>query len=202
VSAEHWDEVYATRAIDEVSWYQRDPATSFRLVRAAAADHAGAIVDVGCGASALVDRLLDAGYADVTLVDVSTRALEAARTRLGDRGVGVTFVNSDVLEWRPERDFDVWHDRAAFHFLTDDLERAQYVERAAAAVRPGGTLIVATFAADGPTHCSGLPVQRHDAADLARTFSPEFVLESAEHEEHVTPAGVVQPFTWAVLRRT
>jgi trans-aconitate methyltransferase len=149
-----------------------------------------------------VDRLLDDGYVDLTLLDVSARALEALRTRLGDRATRVRFVHSDVLDWVPERSFDVWHDRAVFHFLTDADARARYADRAAAAVRPGGSLVVATFAADGPTHCSGLPVRRHTPGELARTFAPAFTLAADEREEHVTPAGVVQPFSWVVLRRT
>ena len=200
--AEHWDEIYATRPVDELSWYPREPAVSLRLVLAAAPDRAAAIVDVGSGASSLVDRLLDDGYQDLTLVDVSTRALDQVRARLGEHAGHVTFVGSDVLDWMPEREFAVWHDRAVFHFLTDEQDRATYVERAAAAVRPAGALIVATFAADGPRQCSGRPVRRHEPADLARTFGPAFVLESAEREEHLTPAGIVQPFSWAVLRRT
>jgi SAM-dependent methyltransferase len=149
----------------------------------------------------LVDRLLDDGYRDLTLVDVSVRALDAVRSRLGDRAAPVSFVHADVLDWMPGREFDVWHDRAVFHFLTDERDRAAYVERAGAAVRPAGTLIIATFAADGPTQCSGLPVRRHAPADLAHTFGPAFVLEASEREEHVTPAAVIQPFSWAVLRR-
>ena len=200
-AAEHWDEIYGTRTVDAVSWYQREPAVSLRLVPAAAPDRAAGIVDVGSGASSLVDRLLDDGYRDLTLVDVSTRALDLVRARLGDRARHVTFVAGDVLDWTPDREFAVWHDRAVFHFLTDEQDRARYVERAAAAVRPAGALIVATFAADGPPQCSGLPVHRHQPADLARAFGPAFVLEAAEREEHMTPAGVVQPFSWAVLRR-
>jgi 2-polyprenyl-3-methyl-5-hydroxy-6-metoxy-1,4-benzoquinol methylase len=202
VTGPHWEEVYATRAADEVSWYQRDPATSVRLVEACAPARSAAIVDVGSGASFLVDRLLDDGYRDVTVVDVSARALEGVRTRLREHARSVTFVCSDVLDWSPERTYDVWHDRAAFHFLTDEVDRAHYVDVARESVRPGGALIVATFAADGPTHCSGLPVRRHSAHDLAAGFGAGFVLESSEREEHVTPAGVVQPFTWTVLRRS
>ena len=202
MTAPHWEEVYATRAANEVSWYQRDPATSVRLVEASSADRSAAIVDVGSGASFLVDRLLDDGYRDITLVDVSARALDGVRTRLGEPARSVTFVCSDALEWSPERAYDVWHDRAAFHFLTDDTDRARYVEVASMSVRPGGALIVATFAADGPTHCSGLPVRRHSAHDLAAAFGACFTVESSEREEHVTPAGVVQPFTWMVLRRS
>jgi SAM-dependent methyltransferase len=202
VNRRHWEQIYETRPADELSWYQREPATSHRLVVAAAPDRSAAIVDVGSGASFLVDRLLDDGYRDVTLVDVSARALEGVRSRLGEPARAVTFVCSDVLDWSPDRAYDVWHDRAAFHFLTDDADRARYVEHVADAVRPGGSLIIATFAADGPTHCSGLPVRRHSAHDLAAAFGAAFMVESSEREEHVTPAGLMQPFTWMVLRRT
>jgi SAM-dependent methyltransferase len=201
VTAEHWDEIYATRAADEVSWFQREPSMSLRLVDAFAGT-SDAIVDVGAGASFLVDRLLDTGHVDITLVDVSTRALETVRTRLGDRAGDVTFVGTDVTEWTPEREYDVWHDRAVFHFLTEKNDRSRYISRAATAVRKHGALILATFAADGPTHCSGLPVRRHDGDDLARRFAGAFVLEDTWREEHVTPSGVVQPFTWAAFRRT
>jgi 2-polyprenyl-3-methyl-5-hydroxy-6-metoxy-1,4-benzoquinol methylase len=202
MSAEHWDDIYAVRAVDELSWFQRDPALSFRLVNTTAPDHSGAIVDVGCGASLLVDRLLADGYRDVTLVDVSARALETVRARLGARAEGVTFACTDVTEWTPAREYDVWHDRAVFHFLTEPDDRARYVFRAATVVRTHGSLILATFAADGPTHCSGLPVRRHTADDLARRFAGAFVLQDTWREEHVTPSGVVQPFTWAAFRRT
>ena len=202
MTAEHWDEVYATRATDAVSWYQSEPAISVRLVETSAPERSAAIVDVGGGTSSLVDRLLADGYRALTLVDVSARALETVRARLGALATDVTFVRSDVLTWQIDRAYDVWHDRATFHFLTDERERAAYVELAARGVRPGGTLIIATFAADGPEHCSGLPVRRNDAHDLASTFAATFTLTSSEREEHVTPAGVVQPFTWAVLRRS
>jgi trans-aconitate methyltransferase len=194
--------VYATRALDEVSWYQPEPATSLRLVEGSAPDRSAAIVDIGSGASFLADRLLADGYRDVTIVDVSDRALDAVRVRLGTHSHLLTYVVSDILAWSPERAYHVWHDRAVFHFLTDDRQRSRYVELAAAALRPGGTLIIATFAADGPTHCSGLPVRRHTAGELASTFAKAFTVEASESEEHVTPAGVVQPFTWSVLRRS
>ncbi len=200
MTAGHWEEVYATRAVDEVSWYQPEPTTSLRLVQAVAGP-SDAVVDVGCGASTLVDRLLDDGFGNVTLLDVSARALAVVRERLGDRANRVSFVRRDVLDWTPDRTFDVWHDRAVFHFLAADADRERYAVRATDAVRRDGALVVATFAADGPTHCSGLPVRRHAPDELAGTFAPAFVLEAAEREEHVTPAGVVQPFSWVVLRR-
>jgi len=202
VTRDHWEQIYATRPAAELSWYQRDPATSHRLVIAAAPERSAGIVDVGSGTSALVDRLLDDGYRDLTLLDLSAHALADVRTRLGERARAVTFVPSDVLDWSPSRTYDVWHDRAAFHFLTDDTDRARYIDIAREAVRPGGALILATFASEGPTHCSGLPVRRHSAHDLAAAFGAAFAVESSEREEHVTPAGVVQPFTWMVLRRS
>lgn len=201
MNRERWEQIYETRPTDQLSWYQREPAISHRLVVAAAPDRSAAIVDVGSGVSALVDRLLDDGYRGITLVEVSAHALDAVRARLGDRARAVAFVRSDVLDWSPDRAYDVWHDRAVFHFLTADTDRARYVEQATEAVRPGGALIVASFAADGPTHCSGLPVRRHTADDLAGAFAGAFTLQSNEREEHITPAGGRQPLTWAVLRR-
>jgi SAM-dependent methyltransferase len=199
--AEHWDGVYTARSPTEVSWFEAEPTTSLRLIAALELDRAAAIVDVGSGASTLADELLAAGYTALTLLDVSARALEKASARLGERAAGVTFVTADVLDWRPGRAFDLWHDRAVFHFLVDPGDQARYVDLAARAVRRGGALVVAGFAEDGPTHCSGLPVTRHSAADFAASFAPAFAPIADERELHVTPAGVVQPFTWVTLRR-
>jgi SAM-dependent methyltransferase len=202
MTREHWEQIYETRPADELSWHQRDSATSHRLVVAAAPQRSAAIVDVGSGMSVLVDRLVDDGYRDLTLVEVSAHALDGVRTRLGERARSVTFAEYDVRDWRPDRVYDVWHDRAMFHFLTDEVDRTRYVDVARGAVRPGGALIIATFAADGPTQCSGLPVKRHSAHDLAAVLGDTFTVESSEREEHITPAGVVQPFTWMVFRRS
>jgi SAM-dependent methyltransferase len=159
-------------------------------------------LDIGSGTSTLVDRLLDLGYQDLTVLDIAARALEQVSTRLGDQASRVHFVHHDVLTWEPDRHYDVLHDRAVFHFVTNADERAQYVALAARALRSGGALVIATFANDGPTHCSGLPVSRYSPEDLAGTFSEGFSLVADEREDHITPTGVVQPFTWAVLRRT
>jgi ubiquinone/menaquinone biosynthesis C-methylase UbiE len=199
-SAGHWEQVYETRSTDEVSWFQAEPSVSRRLVEAAVGTN-GSVVDVGAGASRLVDLLLDDGFADLTVLDVSARALAVVRQRLGKRSTEVTWVHGDVLDWHPGRSFDVWHDRAVFHFLTDSEDRSRYVDLVQRVVHPGGTVIVATFAADGPTHCSGLPVSRSDAAGLATVFGEAFMLGHAEREEHLTPSGALQPFTWAVLHR-
>jgi SAM-dependent methyltransferase len=156
---------------------------------------------VGAGTSRLAETLLDAGWSDVTVLDISAEALSHLRTRLGERADRVAFVVADVLEWEPERRFDVWHDRAVFHFLTDEDGVGRYVATAVRAVRLGGTLVIGTFAEDGPTHCSGLPTSRYDADGLAAVFAPHFSPVHAEREEHSTPSGHIQPFTWRVLRR-
>jgi trans-aconitate methyltransferase len=192
----HWDEIYETRAAEDVSWYQRDPEVSLALVTAHSRPES-AIVDVGAGQSRLVDRLLELGYHDVTLLDVSRVALDEVARRTGHVGP-VTLIESDVRDWRPTRTYDVWHDRAALHFL----DRPEgYVEVATAAVIEGGVAIIGVFAPDGPTHCSGLAVTRYDAAGLADLFEASFDLVSDRREEHVTPSGATQPFTWVVLRR-
>jgi SAM-dependent methyltransferase len=212
-AAEHWDTIYGTKATDEVSWFQRQPTTSQRLLTSVSSP-SGAVIDVGAGASTLVDTLLDAGWSDVTVLDVSAKALALVRDRVRDR-VGdhrhdlprerpgsASFVVANVLSWQPERTFAAWHDRAVFHFLVRAEQRDQYVATASLAVRSGGVVVLGTFAADGPTQCSGLPTARYDADGLAAVFEPGFSLEHSEREEHVTPGGAVQPFTWVVLRRT
>ena len=201
-SGDHWDRVYDSRPLTQLTWFQRHPATSLRLIEAAASGHSSAVVDVGSGTSALVDDLLARGFTDITLVDVSRRALEKVCDRLGDEARGVSVVNQDVLTWVPERRYDVWHDRAVFHFLTERADRKRYIEVVADAIRSGGTLVLGTFAEDGPTSCSGLPVCRYSADDLADTFAPSFVMVGHEREEHLTPSGTTQSFTWVVLQRT
>ena len=160
------------------------------------------MVDVGAGASLLVDALLAAEWSDVTLLDVSREALALVKARVGAADTAVSFVVADLLDWRPERQYDAWHDRAVFHFLTDPADRARYVDTMTKAVRRGGAAVLSTFADDGPASCSGLSTARYDAPALADTFGAAFTMERTEREEHVTPAGRIQPFTWVVLRRS
>jgi SAM-dependent methyltransferase len=197
---DHWEGVYTSKASTEVSWYQRSPSTSIRLITASIASTSDPVVDIGSGASLLADHLLADGLTDLTMLDVSAHALDEVRHRLGDDANGVTFVHADVLEWRPERRYMVWHDRAVFHFLTEAEKKRRYVETMRRALREDGTAVVGTFAEDGPTHCSGLPVSRYSAAELDDVFSASFTPIEHLREEHVTPDGVVQPFTWAVFR--
>jgi SAM-dependent methyltransferase len=198
--ARHWDTIYETKSIDQVSWFEAQPATSLRLLLAVVSRSA-AVLDIGAGASRLVDGLIIAGFADVTVLDVSAKALSIVRERLADRAEAVSFVVADVLSWVPSRGWDAWHDRAVFHFLVADVDRARYVDTATRAVAVGGVVVLGCFASDGPTQCSGLPTVRYNAADLASLFAPAFILTHAEREEHRTPGGSVQPFTWTVLRR-
>lgn len=195
----HWNGIYSSRPVTDVSWYQRDPTVSLRLITADASVDSS-ILDVGSGASLLADRLLDLGYTDVTLLDVSEVALQEVRHRLG-APPALQYVVSDVRTWLPSRQYDLWHDRAVFHFLTDVEDQQRYVATARDALKPGGALILGVFAEDGPTSCSGLAVRRYDFQELAAVFASDFTLESHEKEHHVTPSGGVQSFTWVVLRR-
>jgi hypothetical protein len=200
-SADHWDGIYATGTSTSRSWYEREPTQSLRLIATAAASPSAAIIDLGAGTSMLVDRLLDTGFTDVTVLDISAHALDEVRRRLGPLASRVTFIRHDVLTWQPERRYDIWHDRVVFHFLSDPAQRSRYVAVAEGAVRAGGALIMATFAQDGPNQCSGLPVARYSADELADAFSAGFEPVHHERERHETPAGTVQPFTWMILRR-
>jgi len=198
---QHWNEVYATKPADTVSWFQASADMSALMIADSGVDKDAAIIDIGSGASVLIDQLLDAGFSDVTVLDISERALAVSKERLGPRAALAHWIVSDVLSWTPARDYDVWHDRAVFHFLTDEHERAAYRATLLKGLKPDGTLILGTFADDGPERCSGLPVKRWSAAPLAFELGPEFRLIDSLRENHRTPQGVVQPFTWARFER-
>ena len=198
----HWENVYGTRATDSVSWFQPHAERSLKLIRALGVTTEARILDVGGGASVLVDDLLDSGFMNLAVLDISGAALAAARTRLGVRAAAVTWHEADVTRAElPRHSVDVWHDRAVFHFLTTPEQREAYVRQVLHAMRPGGFVIVATFAEDGPTECSGLPVIRYDAAHLHGEFGTPFELLGHEHEEHQTPAGKLQSFLYCYCRR-
>ena len=197
----HWNEVYATKAEDKVSWFQARAEISMRLIAAAGASEESAIIDIGGGASVLIDQLVHAGFGDVTVLDISERALRFTKDRLGSRAGEVHWIVSDVLAWTPARDYDIWHDRAVFHFLIDESERSAYRSVLEKGLRKGGTLILGTFADDGPERCSGLPVHRWSADALARELGQEFRPIESLREDHRTPGGAVQPFIWARFMR-
>ncbi|MDP2801466.1 MAG: class I SAM-dependent methyltransferase [Phreatobacter sp.] len=197
----HWEAVYSTKRESDVSWFQQDPATSLALMASAGATAASSVIDIGGGASRLVDALLARGYDDVTVLDLSAAALATVRRRLGPDGDSFQGIVADITTWRPRRRYDVWHDRAAFHFLTDAAERAAYVAALRAALPPDGHAVIATFALDGPERCSGLPVTRYDGESLAAVLGDDFErLETVAHS-HVTPWGAPQSFQFSLFRR-
>jgi SAM-dependent methyltransferase len=198
---EHWDRVYQTKRPTEVSWYRPHLDTSLALIEQAAADRSASVIDVGGGESTLVDDLLARGYADLTLLDLSQTALDVTRERLGDRGAPVHWLCGDATSVDlPVARYDVWHDRAVFHFLTDPAARLAYVRQVARAVRTGGHVIVGTFGPEGPAQCSGLDVARYDAEGLHAEFGKRFELLRHLEEVHQTPLGRAQQFVWCFCR--
>jgi len=199
---DHWEKVYTTKAPTEVSWFQEHAQLSLKLIRDAGVSHSASIIDVGGGTSTLVDDLLADGYEHLTVLDLSGSALATAKARLGARAAQVRWVEADILKAElPAQAYDVWHDRAVFHFLTTEEERHAYVQKVLSAVRPGGLVIVATFAEDGPTICSGLPVMRYSASELHAEFGEPFQLLGHERESHRTPAGGEQKFVYCFCRK-
>jgi SAM-dependent methyltransferase len=194
--------VYRTKAPTEVSWYRAHLDTSLELIAQAAPSRTSAVIDVGGGEATLVDDLLQRGYRDLTILDISSTALEATRARLGKDAQRVQWICGDATTVDlPSARYDVWHDRAVFHFLTDAAQRAGYVEQVARSVRAGGHVIVGTFGPDGPLQCSGLDVVRYDADGLHAEFGARFTLLRHVEEVHRTPMGREQAFVWCVCRR-
>ena len=200
---EHWDAVY--RRHDVHSWDQARPTIALGLLDGVGVPADAAVIDVGGGDGALAGKLIDRGHTDITVLDLSAEALAAGRARLDADSNVVNWRVADIRRWRPERPFDLWHDRAVFHFLVDPADRDAYGEAMRLATSSGAVALIATFAADGPTHCSGLPVSRYDAdslVDAVRTASGlDWQLLQSAREDHRTPSGALQPFTWVALRR-
>jgi SAM-dependent methyltransferase len=198
----HWQNVYRTRKADTVSWYRSRLEVSLELLAWAGLSAGSRLIDVGGGASTLVDDLLDQGLSDVAVLDVSEQALALARQRLGERAKAVRWYAGDILEISlPSGAFDFWHDRAVLHFLTSAADASRYSQTAARAVAVGGYAVIGGFAPDGPQRCSGLPVARRAPEDIAALFAPAFVLVQTRAERHRTPGGVDQSFAYELLRR-
>ncbi|MEZ5308637.1 MAG: class I SAM-dependent methyltransferase [Pyrinomonadaceae bacterium] len=198
INKDHWESIYSTKPLDGVSWFQEHAEVSVGLITSAEIGRDAAIIDVGAGASVLVDDLLELGYHDISVLDLSGSALEKAKARLGkEKAEGINWIEADVttVDLGLQR-FDVWHDRAVFHFLTDEESRERYVENVMRSVKPGGYVIVATFAEDGPTKCSGLTVNRYSADELHAEFGARFELIKSEKEDHNTPFGTEQKFVY------
>ena len=200
---DHWEKLYGTRRPDQVSWFQPRAAMSLDLILAALPDRDEPILDVGAGASTLVDDLLREGYRDVTVLDLASAALKTVRSRLGTDAQRVSFRVGDVTTLAlPPASVALWHDRAVFHFLTDPSDRRRYLEQVHRTVVPGGLVLVSTFAEDGPTRCSGLDVARYSPSRLHSAFGSSFTLLETRREAHQTPTGAIQPFTYCLCRFT
>jgi SAM-dependent methyltransferase len=198
---QHWETIYQNKAADQVSWYQQQPTVSLSLINRDQRPLHTRIIDVGAGASVLVDHLLGAGYQRPTVLDISSAALQVAQARLGQQASAVDWRVADVLKaGLPSQYYDLWHDRAVFHFLTDPLQQQQYIEVVAEALKPGGEVIVGAFASDGPTHCSGLEVARYDPAQMHDLFGQRFTLLESQTETHRTPWESEQKFTYCRCR--
>ena len=196
---DHWNSVYASKSEDAVSWFQKDAQPNLDLILTYQDAAARGVVDIGAGASRLVDRLLDNGVGDVTLLDLSDKSFDVVRDRLIGRNVQPTFVVQDVTDWRPARTFGVWNDRAAFHFLTDRASQDAYVSALKLATTPSSIVIMATFAGDGPEKCSGLPVQRYSPENLSERIGPKFRPLETRKVGHRTPGGTTQRFQYSVF---
>ena len=197
----HWEDVYGGKRHTEVSWYQEVPDKSLALISATGVSTEDAIIDIGGGASTLVDHLLEAGYADVTVLDLAATAFDQARKRLGKQAGAVNWVVSDVTQFEPQRQYRLWHDRAVLHFLTTASDRARYVQVLKDALVPGGHAVIATFGPDGPLKCSGLEIRRYSVTMLEELLGPEFEVQSHELENHQTPMGSTQQFLYSCWTR-
>ncbi|HIH17156.1 MAG TPA: class I SAM-dependent methyltransferase [Candidatus Diapherotrites archaeon] len=196
----HWESIYQAKKSDELSWHQEKPETSLKLIVETGLGRDAGIIDVGAGDSKLVDNLLDLGFKNITVLDVSPTALERAKKRLGSRAVSVKWVASDLREFETGDSYDLWHDRAVLHFLTNEEDINRYVEVVRRVLKPGGYLIVSAFSWRGPTRCSGLDTRQYSEASMEKLFNDFERIKSFE-EEHVTPWGAGQIFLWSVFRK-
>ncbi|WP_426030087.1 class I SAM-dependent methyltransferase [Caulobacter sp. DWP3-1-3b2] len=200
--AEHWETLYVTKHADTVSWYQPAPAPSLDAQARITPAKSKGLIDVGGGASNLVDALLERGWRDLAVLDIAQPALDVARARLGERADDVEWIAADITTWRPERRYAIWHDRAVFHFLTEAADRAGYRAALEQGLAPGGALLMATFALGGPERCSGLSIVQYGPESLSAELGEAFSLQDSWREDHVTPGGGVQAFNRCLFRKT
>ena len=198
----HWESVYAQKNPTDVSWYQSHPQHSLSLIGNTGFDTAASIIDIGGGASTLVDHLLTVGYRDLTILDIARTAIRQAQDRLGDRSQQVTWIEGDVTGYAPGQTFDIWHDRAVFHFLTLEHDRESYLKVLDSALQPGGQAIIATFTDSGPSQCNGLDVVRYSPVELSRVLGPKLRLIETMKEDHHTPNGGLQQFIYCRFCRS
>ena len=200
-NTDHWNEVYTTKTETELSWHQDDPSVAINLMRKAGLNTGSAVIDIGAGTSRVMERLLDLGMRDLSALDLSESALSAARARLGEREKSVKWIVEDITKWEPTQVYDIWHDRAVFHFLVNPEDRIAYLQRLSQSIVPDGHVIIATFAIDGPEKCSGLAVARYSPTTLAQTLGSDFSLMAHQFYVHQTPWGNPQSFQYSLFRR-
>ena len=198
---QHWDKVYSEKQPTEVSWYEPMPQVSLELIRSCGVSKDAAIIDVGGGDSFLAEFLISLGYNDVTVVDISSKAIERAKLRMCEKADEVKWIVADAADFQPERIYDLWHDRAAFHFLTEDSQKNGYLDAARKAIKPGGFVILGTFSNKGPEKCSGLPVQRYSVSEMCRLFEADFEMLSGKNLDHLSPSGKTQNFTFCSFQK-
>ncbi|MBS4042339.1 MAG: class I SAM-dependent methyltransferase [Chitinophagaceae bacterium] len=197
----HWEKIYNTKELNEVSWYQPVPTTSLEYIASCNLSKDASIIDIGGGDSFLVDALLNLGYTNISVLDISTAAIERAKKRLGKKSNLVKWIVTDITNFKPQEQFDCWHDRAAFHFLTSTTEINQYINIVSATVKSKGYLIIGTFSEDGPTKCSGIPIQQYSQENLEKIFSSQFNKIAAQIVDHQTPFNTIQNFVFSSFQR-
>jgi len=197
---QHWDNIYRSKESSELGWYQESPDISLQLIRKYAPQKPYSIVDIGCGVSKLVDHLLDSQLTDITLLDISSAALETVSARLGDKGKTVNYLTGDITQINFDRHFDIWHDRAVFHFLTDENAQQAYMENLAKSLSPTGSAIIGTFSFDGPNKCSGLDVVQYDDEKMNAVIGTNFTLKHSQQNTHTMPSGRQQDYRYFVVK--
>jgi 2-polyprenyl-3-methyl-5-hydroxy-6-metoxy-1,4-benzoquinol methylase len=197
----HWENVYEKKLSTEVSWYQAHPTVSLELIASTGINHDSGIIDVGGGASALVDKLLDEGFKDLTILDISSQAMDYAKNRLGKRAENVNWIEADITDFDSSVKYDLWHDRAVFHFLINEEDRKRYVACMNKSLNPGGHVIISTFAIDGPLKCSGLPIERYNPEKMKNELGDFFNFIRSADETHRTPSAIEQKFTYFYFKK-
>lgn len=198
---QHWNEVYEQKQITEVSWYEPMPETSLSFITECKLEKDAAIIDVGGGDSFLAEFLVAQGFSDITVLDISEKAIERAKERLGEKAEEIKWIVADASEFTPEKKYDLWHDRAAFHFLTEEGQVQNYLKNVSEAVKPGGYVIIGCFSEEGPKTCSGLEIKQYSIDKLQQLFAGSFSTMSCKNVEHHTPSGATQDFTFCSFRK-
>lgn len=198
---EHWENIYSKKKFEETSWYQSKPETSLNIIESLGLARDSAIIDVGGGNSYLVDHLLELEYSNVSILDISGKALQSSRTRLGEKAKNVTWIESDITKFSSENTFEVWHDRAAFHFLTSDEQVEKYMINLISSIKSGGYVVLATFSENGPDKCSGIQIRKYSAEEMQDLFEKDFEIVRLENIDHTTPSDSTQNFTFGLFRR-